>query len=54
MIVTDRLTKMVKYILMDGITAEDTAKAFYLHIWKDYNLLSSIVTDWGTQFNNHF
>ena len=32
MIITDRLIKMVKYILMDGITAEDTAKAFYLYV----------------------
>ena len=32
MIIIDRLTKMIKYILIDGITAEDTAKAFYLYV----------------------
>ena len=54
MIITDRLTKMIKYILIDGITVEDIAKTFYLYIWKDYNLSSSIITDRETQFNNHF
>ena len=54
MVVTDRLTKMVKYIPMDGISAEDTAKAFYLYIWKDYGFPISITSDRGTQFENHF
>ena len=54
LVVTDRLTKMVKYIPMDGITAEDTAKAFYLHVWKDHGLPATIVTDRGTQFESHF
>ena len=54
MIITDRLTKMVKYILIDGIIAEDIVKAFYLYVWKDHDLLSFIITDRGTQFNNHF
>ena len=53
-IITDRLIKMIKYILMDDIIVEDIAKAFYLYIWKDYDLPSSVVTDRETQFNNHF
>ena len=48
MIITDRLTKIIKYILIDGIIAEDIAKAFYLYIWKDYSLLSFIITNRGT------
>ena len=32
MIITDRLIKMIKYILMDGITAEDIVKTFYLYV----------------------
>ena len=41
---------MVRYIPIDGITAEDTAKAFYLHVWKDHGFPVSIITDRGTQF----
>ena len=39
---------------MDGITAEDTAKAFYLHVWKDHGLPISTISDRGTQFESHF
>ena len=53
-VVTDRLAKMVKYTPMDGNTAENNAKAFYLHIWKDHGFPISITTDRGTQFDNHF
>ena len=54
LIITDRLTKMIKYIPMDEITAEETAKAFYLHVWKDHGLPSSIISNRGTQFESHF
>ena len=54
LVITDRLTKMVKYIPMDGITAEDTARAFYLNVWKDHGLPCDFITDRGTQFESHF
>ena len=47
LVVTDRLTKKVKYILMNGITAEDTARAFFLYVWKDYGLPTNFITDRG-------
>ena len=48
LVVVDRLTKRKVYIPIDSITAEDTALAFYTFVWKDYSLLSSIITDRGT------
>ena len=54
MVIADRLSKMVKCIPMDGITAKDAAKVFYIHIWKNHGLLSSIIFDRGRTFVNYF
>ena len=54
MVIINRLSKMVKCILMDGITAKDAAKAFYTHIWKNHGLPSSIISDRGRTFVNYF
>ena len=32
MVMVNRLNKMVKYIFMDGITAKDAARGFYIHV----------------------
>ena len=45
---------MVKYIPIDGITAKDTARAFYLNVWKDHGLPYDFITDRGTQFESYF
>ena len=50
----NRLNKMVKCVLMDGITAKDAAKAFYIHVWKNHGLFSFIISDRGRPFVNHF
>ena len=54
MVIVDRLSKMVKCILMDGITAKDAAKAFYIHIWKNHGLPNSIIFDRGRTFVSYF
>ena len=54
MVIIDRLSKTVKYILMDGITAKDAARAFYIHVWKDHGLPSFIIFDRGRPFVSHF
>ena len=54
MVIMDRLSKMVKCIPMDGITAKDAARAFYIHVWKDHGLPSSIISYRGRPFVNHF
>ena len=54
MVVVDRLSKMVKCIFIDGITAKDAARAFYIHVWKDHGLPSSIISDRGRPFVSHF
>ena len=54
MVMVDRLNKMVKCIFMDGIIAKDTAKAFYIHVWKDHGLPNSIISDRKRLFVNHF
>ena len=45
---------MVKCIFLDGITIKDAAKAFYIHIWKNHGLLSSIIFDRGRTFGSYF
>ena len=45
---------MVKCIPMDGITAKDAAKAFYIHVWKNHGLPNSIIFDRGRPFVSHF
>ena len=50
----DRLSKMVKCILIKGITAKDAARVFYIHVWKDHVLPNSIIFDRGRPFVNHF
>ena len=54
MVVIDRLNKMVKCIPMDGITAKDAAKVFYIHIWKNHGLLNFIIFDRGRTFVSYF
>ena len=54
MVVVNRLSKMVKCILMDEITAKDAARAFYIHVWKNHGLLSFIISDRGRPFVNNF
>ena len=54
MVIVDRLSKMVKCIFMDGITAKDAAKAFYIHVWKDHGLPNFIIFDRGRPFVSHF
>ena len=54
MVVVNRLSKMVKCIFMDGITAKDAAKAFYIHIWKNHGLPSFIISDRGRTFVSYF
>ena len=50
----NRLSKMVKCILMDGITTKNAARAFYIHVWKDHGLPNSIIFDRGRPFVSHF
>ena len=54
MVIVNRLSKMVKCIPMDGITAKDAAKAFYTHIWKNHGLPNSIISDRGRTFVSYF
>ena len=54
MVIINRLNKMVKCIPMDGITAKDAAKAFYIHIWKNHGLFSFIISDRGRTFVSYF
>jgi len=53
-VVVDRLTKQVYTISINNIIAEFIAAAFYQHIWKLYELPSSIISDRKTQFVSHF
>lgn len=54
LVVTDRLTKMVRYIPMDKMDALSTARAFYLWIWKDFGFPLTTISDRGTQFVSDF
>ena len=36
-VITDPLTKMLRYIPMDKMDAAATARAFYLWVWKDFD-----------------
>ena len=54
MVIINKLSKMVKYIPIDGITAKDAAKAFYTHIWKNHGLFNFIIFDWGRTFVSYF
>ena len=54
MVIVDRLSKMVKCIIMDGITVKNAAKAFYTHIWKNHGLPNSIISDRGRTFVSYF
>ena len=52
-VIMDRLSKIVKFILMDGITANDAAKAFYIHVWKNHGFPNFIIFDRGRPFVNY-
>ena len=39
---------------MDGITAKDAAKAFYIHICKNHGLFNFIISDRGRMFVSYF
>ena len=54
MVIMDRLSKMVKCIFMDGITAKDAARVFYIHFLKDHGLPNFIIFDRGRPFVSHF
>ena len=54
MVIINRLSEMVKCIFMDGIIVKDAAKAFYIHIWKNHDLFSFIISDRGRTFVNYF
>ena len=54
MVVVNKLNKMVKCIFIDGITAKDAANVFYIHIWKNLDLFTLIIIDWGRTFANYF
>ena len=45
---------MVKCIFMDGITAKDAAKAFYIYIWKNHGLFNFIISDRSRTFVSYF
>ena len=45
---------MVKYIFTDGITAEDAARVFYIHVLKNHGLFSFIILDRGRPFVSNF
>ena len=54
MVVINKLNKIVNCIFMDGITTEDAAKAFYIHILKNHDLFNFIIFDWGRTFLKYF
>ena len=54
MVIMDRLNKMVKCIFMDGLTIKSSARAFYIHVWKNYGLLKFIISNLGRPVVNHF
>ena len=54
LVVVDRLSKQAHYIACKGNTAKDTANMFFHYIFKLHGLPSSIISDRGTQFVNHF
>ena len=54
MVMVNRLSKMVKCILINEITAKDAARAFYIHVWKDHGLPNFIISDRGRPFVSHF
>ena len=54
LVVVDRLSKQAHYVACKGTTAKDTANMFYHYIFKYHGLPSSITSDRGTQFVNHF
>ena len=53
MVIMDRLSKMMKCIFVDGITAKDAARVFYIHVWKDHGLPNFIIFVWGRPFVSH-
>ena len=54
MVIINKLSKMVKCVFMDGITAKDAAKAFYIHIWKNHGFLNFIIFYRGRTFVSYF
>ena len=53
-VIVNRLNKMIKCIFMDGITAKNAAKVFYIHVWKIHGLFDFIIFNRGRPFVNHF
>ena len=54
MVMVNRLSKIVKCIFMDGITAEDAARVFYFYVWKNHGLFSFIIFHRGRPFVSYF
>jgi hypothetical protein len=51
----DRLTKIAYFCLITtNVTAEETAKLYVKHVFKNYRLPSNIVTNRGAQFTSAF
>ena len=49
----NKLTKMVNYIFIDGITAKNAAKVSYIHVSKNHDIVQFIIFDWSRTFVNH-
>ena len=54
LVIVDRLIKNTWIEPVHSMTAKDTAKVFYRLIWPNYGLLTSIISDRGTQFISYF
>ena len=55
MMVVDRLTKMVRLIpTYTSLTSEGAARLYRDHVWKDFGLPESIISDRGTVFVSKF
>lgn len=55
MVCVDCLSKMACLVpFTKTITSEVTAKKYCDHVWKDFGLLSTLISDHGTQFVSNF
>ena len=54
MVVVDRLAEYWYLIPCKGMEASDVAWLFIRHVWVNYGLPMTIVSDWGRQFTSAF
>ncbi len=55
MVVVDRLTKMIRLIpTYTSLTSEGAARLYRDHVWKDFGLPESVISDRGTIFVSKF